>query len=370
MAEPTYIEPPEIDDLGLFAWAPEAERPLANFAVAMAAGLEPVCYRGRRFARVLYVADDGKLCVRFINEKGEDLAGFYNTKMVLRGDVKRVDELGRALSDDHSIYTHTTAPPATTAPLPDGPPPPSCDDCPRRRGESRPPLAENKAPPGSTKRSVPVVSKKSPARRPPPAKVSRTSDAARDAKVLNFDDAAAPPAGPPQPQPPTPDARQQPPAPPAAPTDQLPPRPQPPASPLLALLKNGQAARVLEFVGFASSLAHTCKAAHGRMTEFRHELIDEDVTYHVDPSNPRAMDHTRQGMYNGDETVAPLRVEAHVRALLERNAHYSTIACASAEAMRSVKVKGGDMRFFGLAVNLAQRADGVLESISFTNSIQ
>ena len=122
MAETTYIEPPEIDDLGLFAWAPEAERPLANFAVAMAAGLEPVCYRGR-FARVLYVADDGKLCVRFINEKGEDLAGFYNTKMVLRGDVTRVDELGRALSDDHSIYTHTTAPPATTAPLPDGPPP-------------------------------------------------------------------------------------------------------------------------------------------------------------------------------------------------------------------------------------------------------
>ena len=64
------------------------------------------------------------------------------------------------------------------------------------------------------------------------------------------------------------------------------------------------------------------------------------------------------------------RDTSHVRALLERNAHYSTVACASAEAMRSVKAKGGDMRFFGLAVNLVRRADGVLESISFTNSIQ
>ena len=332
----------------------------------MAAGLEPVCYRGR-FARVLYVADDGKLCVRFINEKGEDLAGFYNTKMVLRGDVTRVDELGRALSDDHSIYTPTTAPPATTAPLPDGPPPPSCDDCPRRRGASRPPLAENKAPPGSTKRSVPIVSKKSPARRPPPAKVSRASDGARNATVLDFD-AVAPLAGPPQTQPPTPVARPPPRAPPAA-ADAMDVDAQR-SAPHAKVFDGVPGSLIAAFAGAASGLILVNKAAHGAAACYRRELIREAAEYAADPTKKRPMDHTEQGQAWGDEIVEQLRHVQHVFALMISNPDFENVACASAEAIRSTMARGGDLRFFAVAVDLTWHADGVLESISFTNSIQ
>ena len=87
---------------------------------------------------------------------------------------------------------------AETAP-PDEPPPPSWEDGPRRRGASRPPLAENTVP---LKRGAPAVSSQRPARRPPPSKVSRASDAALDAAFLEFDlAAAAPPSKPPPPRP-------------------------------------------------------------------------------------------------------------------------------------------------------------------------
>ena len=118
-----------------------------------------------------------------------DLAGFVHA---LSGDEHHHDRRSCGLATMLGSEEETAPP--------DAPPPPSTwEDGPRRRGASRPPLAENTVP---LKRGAPSVSSQSPARRPPPSKVSRASDAALDAAFLEFDlAAAAPPSKPPPPRP-------------------------------------------------------------------------------------------------------------------------------------------------------------------------
>ena len=112
----------------------------------------------------------------YASNPASDLAGFVHA---LSGDDHHHDRRSCGLATMLGSE-------AETAP-PDEPPPPSNEDGPRRRGASRPPLAENTVP---LKRGAPAVSSQSPARRPPPSKVSRASDAALDAAFLEFDLAA------------------------------------------------------------------------------------------------------------------------------------------------------------------------------------
>jgi len=339
-----------------------------------------------RYARVVYHDTvNGKLYVRYIGFNGEYIEGALNGLSVPQHKATKVDRTGRSLPDDMQFKEIVTSPTTTASPppppktmaapppdepQPDEPQPSSQDDGPRRRGASPPslqPLAENAPPRAPTKRGVPPVSKESPARLPPPAKVSRASDGARDGTVLDFD-AVAPPAGPPQTQPPTPVARPPPRAPPAA-ADAMDVDAQ--RSALHAKVFDGvPGSLIAAFAGAASGLILVSKATHGAAACYRRELIREAAEYAADPTMARPMDHTEQGQAWGDEIVEQLRHVQHIFALLVRNPDFENVACASAEAIRSTRARGGDLRYFSVGVDLTWRADGVLESISFTNSIQ
>ena len=366
--------------------SPEIDRAAPESEPEKWPGLRPVRVvvdGTNRFARVVYHNTvKGELYVRLIRFNGEDIKGTLNGHFVPQHEATKVDRNGHSLPDDMQFKEIVTSPTTTASsspppktmaapppdePQPDEPQPSSQDDGPRRSGAappSRQPLAENAA----TKRGVPPVSKESPARLPPPAKVSRASASELEATVLDFD-AVAPPAGPPQTQPPPPVARPPAPAPPAA-ADAMDVDAQC-AARHAKVFGSVPGSLIAAFAGVASGgFACVCKAAHGTAARYRRELMREASEYAADPTKTRAMDHTEQGLEWGDDTVIQLRDVQHIFALLVRNPDFENVACASAEAIRSTMARGGDLRFFAVAVDLTWRADGVLESISFTNSIQ